>query len=276
MIKTILAERDALPKKRFGQNFLCDRNIVEKMAEAANLGPRDVVLEIGPGVGNLTKEIAKTVKKVIAVELDRRMVAILRDTLRLKNVEIVEADILKFDETALPPSYKVVANLPFYLSAPAIRKFLESKNPPQDLTLVVQKEVAQRIAARAGEMSILAVAVQFYASPKVIRTIPRSCFWPIPDVDSAILRLVPNKDQPEKKFSDLFFRIVKAGFSHPRKQLANNFSKTLAWPDNRSREGAELWLKGSGIDPTQRAETLDIAQWISLAKTYSLKEKKNL
>ena len=269
-IKTILAGRGALPKKRFGQNFLCNRNITEKMVKAANLEPQDVVLEIGPGTGILTKEIAKKAKKVIAVELDRRMVSVLRDTVRLENVEIVETDILKFDETSLPPAYKVVANLPFYLSAPAIRKFLESENQPQSLTLILQKEVAQRIAAKPGKMSILAVSVQFYSHPLIVRSIPRSCFWPVPSVDSAILKITPNKNKPEKNFSALFFRIVKAGFSQPRKQLVNNFSKNLFGPGNRRREEIELWLKQSGIGPAQRAETLAVDQWISLAKTYSL------
>ncbi len=270
-IKTILDDHDAQPKKRFGQNFLVDRNAIENMAKAAGLGPKDVVLEIGPGLGSLTKEIAKTAKKVIAVEFDRRMVKVLEDTLHLENVEIIEADILKFDETGLPSPYKVVANLPFYLSAPAIRKFLESKNPPQDLTLIVQKEVAQRIAAKPGQMSILAVATQFYATPQIIRVISRNCFWPVPNVDSAILRLTPKINRPEKQFSDLFFMIVKAGFSQPRKQLINNFSKKLTRADGPGREGLELWLKESEIDPARRAETLSIEEWINLAKAYSIK-----
>jgi 16S rRNA (adenine1518-N6/adenine1519-N6)-dimethyltransferase len=270
-IKTILSNHDAQPKKRFGQNFLADRNAIENMAKAAGLGPKDVVLEIGPGLGSLTKEIAKTAKKVIAVEFDRRMVKALEDTLHLENVEIVEADILKFDETGLPSPYKVVANLPFYLSAPAIRKFLESKNPPRDLTLIVQKEVAQRIVAKPGEMSILAVATQFYAKPQIVRVISRNCFWPIPNVDSAILRLTPKINRPEKQFTDLFFMIVKAGFSQPRKQLINNFSKKLPRAGGQGREGLELWLKESGIDPARRAETLSIEEWINLAKTYSIK-----
>ncbi|MCX6758238.1 MAG: 16S rRNA (adenine(1518)-N(6)/adenine(1519)-N(6))-dimethyltransferase RsmA [Candidatus Nealsonbacteria bacterium] len=270
-IKTILDDHDAQPKKRFGQNFLVDRNAIENMAKAAGLGPKDVVLEIGPGLGSLTKEIAKIAKKVIAVEFDRRMVKVLEDTLHLENVEIIEADILKFDETGLPSPYKVVANLPFYLSAPAIRKFLESKNPPSDLTLIVQKEVAQRIAAKPGEMSILAVATQFYAIPKIIRVISRNCFWPVPNVDSAILRLTPKINRPEKQFSDLFFMIVKAGFSQPRKQLINNFLQKLPRADGQGREGLKLWLKESGIDPARRAETLSIEEWINLAKAYSIK-----
>lgn len=274
-IKQELSARGALPKKRFGQNFLTDQNTVAKMVETAGLDYRDTVLEIGPGFGILTKEVAKIAKKTIAVELDRRMVKILEESFDLKNVEIVACDILKFDETGLPPGYKIVANLPFYLSAPVIRKFLESKNPPRDLTLIVQKEVAQRIASKPGKMSILAVSVQLYAQPKIIRYVSKNSFWPVPGVDCAILKLDLKKIRPAPGFSNLFFEIVKAGFSQPRKQLINNFSKKLR-PKFSGRGELETWLKKLHIDPTRRAETLSLEEWISLAKDYSLKNQKQL
>ena len=261
-----------IPKKRLGQNFLTDRNAILKMVGASGVNQNDTVLEIGPGTGSLTRELAKIAKKVVAVEIDPEMTGLLKGNLAgFTNVEVIRADILEFDEKKLCPRYKVVANVPFYLTAPAIRKFLESDNPPVDLTLIVQKEVAWRIAAKPGDMSILAVSVQLYAEPRVIRVISRNCFWPIPNVDSAILKITPKKERLEKQFVSSFFEIAKAGFSQPRKQLINNFSKNLRPHGGWSREETESWLKNSKVESKQRAETLSVDQWISLTKAYSTK-----
>ena len=253
-IKELLKAHGAYPKKQFGQNFLFDQNSVKKIIDAATIKPGDVVVEIGPGVGNLTQELAE----VIAIENDRSMLAILGGLFAgTANVKIIDADILKFDETQLPKNYKIVANLPFYLTGPAIRKFLESVNPPASLTLIVQKEVAQRIAANPPQMSLLAISVQFYAQAKIIGYIKKDSFWPSPKVDSAIIRIDPHKNNYDKKSVEDFFKIVHAGFSHPRKQLANNLSKELGL----DRGTAEVLLKLCGIDPAARAETLAVKDW---------------
>jgi len=251
------------PLKRLGQNFLIDKNVVKKVIKAAELHSKDIVLEVGPGIGALTKEIAKKAGKVIAVEKDPRMVKILIENLKeFKNIEIINKDILKnYELRIMNYEYKIVANLPFYITAPVIRKFLESKYPPEEMVLIVQKEVAQRICSKPPKMNILAVSVQFYAKPKIISYISKKSFWPSPKVDSAIIKIVPQKKYKDIDI-DLFFKVVKAGFAHPRKQLANNLSKMLKLD---KKEISSLLLKND-VQPTQRAETLTINNWIQLTK----------
>jgi len=267
------------PIKRLGQNFLIDKQVIKKVIRAANLHSRDIVLEIGPGTGALTQEIAKKLKparnathsvaggKVIAVEKDPNMCQILKQALKdFKNVEIINQDILKLSETRSlsinRDRVSVIANLPFYITAPVIRKFLEAKYPPKEMVLIIQKEVAQRICAKPRKMSILAVSIQFYAKAKIISYISKKSFRPIPKVDSAIIKITPCAKPSLAQNKDKFFRIVKAGFSHPRKQLANNLSKMLKLD---KKELSFLLLKNN-IKPSQRAETLSIKDWIQLTK----------
>ena len=268
-IKNLLQKYGIQPSKGLGQNFLIDRGTVKKVVEAAELTKKDVVLEIGPGLGVLTQEVAKKARRVIAVEKDPKMVKILKETLKgYPHIQIIQADIRKIN----PNFYKVVANLPFYLTAPVIRKFLESEKPAKEMTLVVQKEVGQRICARVPEMNLLAVSVQFYAIPKIISYISKKSFWPQPKVDGAIIKIVPTVISKKSTIVDffdieqrnLFFKIVKAGFSQPRKQLINNLSRGL----KLKREKTENWLLKNKIQPTQRAETLTIENWLKLTKTY--------
>jgi len=290
-MRNLLKKYKIYPSKRLGQNFLIDKGAVKRVIEAANLQPDDIVLEIGPGTGVLTIELAKRVKKVIAVEKDQKMIEILKETLKeFENVEIVQEDILKFQipngaqaklgrvagglESKLQiPNYKVVGNLPFYLTAPAIRKFLEAKNRPKEMVLIVQKEVGQRICAKPPDMSILAVSVQFYAKPKIVSYISKKSFWPQPKVDSAIIRITPRQPAPYRNevsgagFRERFFGIVRAGFSQPRKQILNNFSKRL----QLNKEEIKAWLLEGEIQPSQRAETLTIKDWIKLTKTFNFK-----
>jgi len=250
------------PSKHLGQNFLIDRNIVKKVIKAANLKSTDIILEIGPGLGALTKELVKKVKQVIACEKDPKMCEILKKTLKdFKNIEIINQDILKYNFQFLK-NYKVVANLPYYITSPVIRKFLESENPPKEMVLMVQKEVAQRICSAPPKMSILAISVQFYAKPKIISYVSKESFWPQPKVDSAIIKIVPRQFRilVLRQFREQFFRIVRAGFSHPRKQLANNLSKELKL---NKKEINDLLLKNN-IQPSQRAETLTIKDWLKL------------
>ena len=265
-VKGLLKKYETRSLKRLGQNFLVDKGIIKKIVQAAELKKNETVLEIGPGIGVLTQELAKRVKKVIAVEKDPKMVEILEETLKdFKNIEIIQGDILKTGNWKLEiGNFKIVANLPFYLTAPVVRKFLEGKNPPKNMVLVVQKEVGQRICAKPPKMNLLAVSVQIYARPKIISYISRKSFWPQPKVDSAIIKIALQKLSMKPAFADLFFKIVKAGFSQPRKQILNNLEKVL----KLKKGGVKNWLLKNKIQPEQRAETLNVSDWINLTKTF--------
>lgn len=265
----VLKKYRVYPSKRLGQNFLIARGVLRKIVKAANLRSDDTILEIGPGIGNLTQELSQKAGKVISVEKDPRMIEILKETTKnLKNVKIIQGDILKLDAkhyNLKPKAYKVVANLPYYIVSPVIRKFLEMKNPPKLMVLMVQKEVAQRICAKPPDMSLLSVSVQFYAKPEVISFVSKKSFWPSPKVDSAILKIIPRKSAYSISVDQLlFFKIVRAGFSQPRKQLINNLSQGL----KNNKERVMVWLLKNKIRPNQRAETLSIQDWLNLAKTF--------
>jgi 16S rRNA (adenine1518-N6/adenine1519-N6)-dimethyltransferase len=257
------------PSKRMGQNFLIDKGVLRKIIEAGDLSPEDVVLEIGPGLGILTLELAKKVKKVIAVEKDRTLYQILEGILqgrKINNVKLINADILKIQDSKLKiQNYKLLANLPYYISSPIIRKFLETKEKPELMVLMVQKEVAQRICAKPGEMSLLSVSVQFYSQPKIITYVSKKSFYPQPKVDSAILKIIP-KLIP-KIDSQKFFQIVKIGFSSKRKMLINNLSKKLKMaepPQAYQKSKIKNLFKKMGINPKIRAENLSIKDWLKL------------
>jgi len=258
--------------KRLGQNFLIDKNIVRKIIKTAELKSTDIILEVGPGLGVLTKEIAKYAKKIITVEKDPRMIKSLRKNLQeFKNIKIIQEDILKFKITNFKfQNYKIIANLPFYITAPVIRKFLEADNAPERMVLVIQKEVAQRICAKPPKMNLLAVSVQFYAAPKIISYIPKKSFRPKPKVDAAIIKIIPHK-----KYKDInscakrqaLFRVVRVGFSHPRKQLVNNLlAMDLSNGLKLNKKKLSALLLKHGIKPSQRAETLTIDDWLKLSK----------
>lgn len=266
-LQLLLKKHGLKPLKRFGQNFLINKDLPQKLLAATEIDEKDTVLEIGPGIGAITQELAKRAKKVIAVEKDRNMVEILKETLKgFKNTEIIQGDILKISNSKfLIANYKIVGNLPFYLTAPVIRMFLEMKEgKPLSMTLVVQKEVGQRICAGPPEMSILANAVQFYADAEIISIISKESFWPQPGVDAALIKITPRLGPMGD--SKMFFRMIKAGFSHPRKQLLNNLAQGL----KKSREDIAIWLQKNNISPQQRAETLNVDDWINLTKSFVL------
>ena len=271
-LKEILRKYRAFPIKRLGQNFLLDKKVLKKIVKSAELSKKEIVVEIGPGIGNLTKELAKKAKKVIAIEKDKRMVEILKKELKnLDNVEIIEGDAReKIEEIAkkIGKNYKIVANIPYYLTSFLIRKILELKNKPKLIVLMVQKEVAQRICAKPPKMNLLAVSVQFFSKAKIISFVPKNCFWPRPKVDSAILEIQPKEQLPLRNL-EVFFKIVKKGFSHKRKQLINNLAKGLGIEKSKVRR----WLLKSQIDPKKRAEQLKIEDWINLANFYEKKFK---
>jgi len=280
-IKNLLEKYGARPFKGWGQNFLIDKSILKKIIESANLKPNDVVLEIGPGIGTLTQELAKRAKKVIAVEKDKKMVEILNETVRdFKNIKVIKEDVLKFKTAALNlRNYKLIGNLPFYITSPLIRKFLEKVEvKPRQMILMVQKEVAQRICAlparvfakqkfrRASrpKMNLLAVSVQFYSKPEILFYVSKNSFWPKPKVDGTILRISRICTNLPRINTNLFFKIVRAGFSQPRKQIVNNLSKMLKLNKKKTKN----WLLENQINPTQRAETLKIRDWLNLTMTY--------
>ncbi|MDP2736103.1 MAG: 16S rRNA (adenine(1518)-N(6)/adenine(1519)-N(6))-dimethyltransferase RsmA [bacterium] len=266
-IKELLEEHKTSPNDRLGQNFLTEKRVASKMLTAAELKPSDTVLEVGPGIGTLTLELVKEVKEVVAVEKDPALVEILKETLRETNsVKVVQGDILE-TKVPLPQGYKVVANLPYYLTSHIIRMFLEREARPQLLVLMVQKEVAQRICAKPPDMSLLAVSVQFHGVPTLVTPVRKTAFWPQPKVDSAIIKIVPHKEEPPVE-SKRFFAVVKAGFSQPRKQLANNLASGLKIP----KKEAEAMLEAAGISPSLRAETLSLADWMRLTKEYTMEE----
>ena len=278
-IKTLLNKYGAKPSRGLGQNFLIDKNVLDKIITASNLKPGDTVLEIGPGIGTLTQELAKHAGNIIAIEKDQTMVKILSETLSgCKNIEIENWDILKFIENCKLKieNYKVVANIPYYITSPVIRKFLEAENKPDFMVLMVQKEVAQRICSKPPDMTLLSVSVQFYADAKIISYVSKNCFWPSPKVDSAIIKITPAKaerdpisiirDRVSSDSSEFFFKVVKAGFSHPRKQLAGNLTEGL----KLTKEKTTKWLAKNKIDPTQRAETLSIQDWKNLTTSFKL------
>jgi 16S rRNA (adenine1518-N6/adenine1519-N6)-dimethyltransferase len=261
-IKKALEEKGIFPKKTLGQNFLISKTVLQKIINEAELKQNSVILEIGPGSGVLTKALAKKAKLVVAVEKDKRMVQFLKEALKdFKNINIIEGDILKFQFSNLK-NYKLVANLPYYITAPVIRIFLEALSPPELMVLMVQKEVAQRICASPPKMSKIAVFSQFYGTSKIISYVPKTSFWPQPKVDSAIIKILPKKPVLKKREIKMFSRIVSAGFSHPRKQIAKNLSKGLSIP----REKINRWLMKNNIKLTKRAEALEIKDWINLVK----------
>lgn len=267
-IKKLLKHYNFQPSQGLGQNFLIDKKTLKKIIETAEIKPQDIILEIGPGLGTLTVELAARAKKIIAVEKDIKMIKALEENLKnFKNIEIINKDILKIEVHKLKNGFnKIVGNLPFYITAHVIRKFLEEKNNhPLQMFFIVQKEVGQRICAKPPKMNLLAVSVQFYAEPRIISYISNKSFYPQPKVDSAIIKL-KTKSTRRKIKSDLFFKIVKAGFSQPRKQLINNLSKKL----DIKKENTENWLLKNNIKPNQRAESLALEDWIRLTESYLL------
>lgn len=268
-IREILRKHNIGPSKKLGQNFLIEKSIFKKIISTARVSKKDIVLEIGAGIGNLTQLLAEKSKKVVAVEKDKKMTKILKETLSCyKNVQLVQKDILKIKIKNLikRDEYKIVSNLPYYITSPVIRKFLETEKKPSLMVLMVQKEVAERICANPPKMNLLAVSVQFYSNPEIIDIVPKERFWPKPKVDSAILKIILSDTKPRVN-PDLFFKTVKTGFSHPRKQLVNNLLALKPLKDVKlNKEKIIDWLKKNKIDSSRRAETLHIKDWVRLAK----------
>jgi 16S rRNA (adenine1518-N6/adenine1519-N6)-dimethyltransferase len=275
--KALLRRYDIRAKKGLGQNFLVDGAVLETIINAAALSPHDTIIEVGPGLGILTAELARCAGWVIAIELDDRLAEILEKTLPYDNVVILNQDILGTDPTVLlqgraprfPPalhSYKVVANLPYYITSPVLRHFLEASIKPEIMVVMVQKEVAETICADAGKRSLLSIGVQFYGRPEIVTIVPAAAFFPPPAVDSAVVKIdVYHRPPVAVDHAHSFFKLVKAGFSAARKQVANSLSHSLDLP----KEEVVSLLDKAGIDPQRRAETFSLEDWARLWRIYT-------
>lgn len=264
----LLQKYQVQPKKSLGQNFLVDPNALNKVLQVAKVSSEDTVLEIGAGLGSLTYLLAQQSRQVVAVELDHRLIAPLREVLAgFTNVTICEGDMLKLSPDVLinAERYVVVANIPYYITSALIRHLLEADHKPTRMVLTVQQEVAERILARDGKMSLLALSVQVYGKPELKARIPAGCFYPPPEVDSAVLSIELYEEPLIPSGSlDLFFKLAHAGFAQKRKTLRN----TLATGMNESPAWAEKLLTTAGIDPQRRAETLSMQEWKQLVEAY--------
>jgi 16S rRNA (adenine1518-N6/adenine1519-N6)-dimethyltransferase len=269
-----LLKREKLwAQKKLGQNFLVNPAVLEQIVKAADLKPSDSVLEIGPGLGILTEQLAKRANNVTAVELDRSIIPVLQKNLgNAMNVEIVHADALK---TALPSHpYKVVANIPYYITSPLLNHFLQPRKPeelrPSLLVLLVQKEVAQKICARDGDHSVLSLQVHVFGKPSMVYSVGKGSFFPQPKVDSAVIRI---ETYPEPRVSDvgLFFRMIKGAFSQKRKKLSNTLPNAL----NLKPADAAEFFRMSGVSPDARPQNISLDGWNALIQAYGNLHGKN-
>jgi 16S rRNA (adenine1518-N6/adenine1519-N6)-dimethyltransferase len=271
--KSLLAQSGLRAKKGLGQHFLVDRRVLGRVVSAGDLTPEDTVIEVGPGLGVLTQELVQRAGRVIAIEADGEMVSALGDLVaRSPNLTIIHGDIMHLDPASLlpcpstnqvPVSYKVVANIPYYITSAVLRHFLEASRRPTVMVVMVQKEVGQAIVSQPGDMSLLAISVQFYGKPSIVARVPARSFYPPPKVDSVILRVDVYQKPPVSVPSDrAFFDTVRAGFSAPRKQLRNSLAQGMGIA---TQETADL-LQRAEIDPRRRAETLSIEEWGRLCR----------
>jgi 16S rRNA (adenine1518-N6/adenine1519-N6)-dimethyltransferase len=263
----LLKRYDLRAHKGLGQNFLQDPLALEKIVSVAEIQSSDTVLEIGPGLGSLTRYLAISAKEVVAVELDENLLPPLKAILTpYQNIRLIHGDILKLSpkDLKLENDYIVVANIPYYITSAVIRQLLESESKPRRIVLTLQKEVAQRICAEPGDMSLLALSVQVYGKPRIAAHIPANAFFPAPKIDSAVLIVdIYSSPQIKKELITTFFKLIKAGFSQKRKTLRNSLSSGL---HISPAEAANL-LTRMNIDPQRRAETLSIEEWEKLSET---------
>ncbi len=264
-VKRLLRQSGLRARKSLGQHFLADASVLQTIVEAAELSSADTVIEVGPGLGILTVELVRRAGNVVAVELDTKLASLLKRRLAsLANLRVINADILKVSPSELlerTSHYKVVANLPYYITSPVLRYFVEASPRPSLMVVMVQKEVGEAIVAGPGKMSLLAVSLQVYSKPRIVSHVPAQCFYPQPKVDSVIVRF-DLSPEPEVKVADIggFFDLVRAGFNSPRKQLHNSLAHSLGM----KLAEVTLLLEGANIDSKRRAETLSLEEWARL------------
>ncbi len=255
-----------MPKKELGQHWLKDREILSSIADAADLSVSDTVLEIGPGLGTLTSELLRRAGRVVAVEFDRDLAAKLPGQFPGKKLDVITSDILSFDLSVLPSDYKVVANVPYYITSKIVEKLMTAKNRPSRIVLLVQKEVAERLAAGPGDMSMLSISAQVYAEVSLGPIVRAEYFTPPPKVDSRVVIMRSRvRSIVDENIERSFFRLVKAGFSARRKKL----SSSLAGGLSISKQQAIDLLNSVDIDPNFRAQDLSLEQWLALTKVSS-------
>jgi 16S rRNA (adenine1518-N6/adenine1519-N6)-dimethyltransferase len=256
-----LRELGLAPRKRLGQIFLRDRSFLKHIVDAADVEDDDEVLEIGAGTGVLTRALLERARRLVAIELDDSLFKLLQTQLQsIPRLELWHGNALDFDPAAsFQGPYKLVGNIPYYITGPLVRRYLEIEHKPSVLVFTVQREVAERIVAKPGGLSVLGVSVQYYAEASIVARVPAGAFYPVPKVDSAILRLVPKAGAPGAD-PDAFFRVVKAGFSMRRKQIANSLAAGL----KLARPATQEFLRDAAIDEKRRAETLSVAEWVTL------------
>lgn len=282
-VRRLLKQWDIRPSKGLGQNLLLNQTALEKIVAAAELHPDDIVLEVGAGLGTLTERLARDAGHVVAVELDERLMPVLQSVLSgFDNVTLIQGDILALDPAALvgtathqhPASsiqYKVVANLPYYITSAVLRHLLEASLKPRRMVITVQREVAERIIAKPGQMSLLAVSVQFHGRPQLLFRIKPGSFYPPPGVESAVLQVDLHTTPPVSvEDTAAFFRVVRAGFAQRRKQLRNSLAAGL----KRSPEEVAAKLREAGVDPRRRAQTLTLEEWARVTRVLGDLSKK--
>lgn len=264
----LLRQFDIKPHKGLGQNFLISEGVLRRIIGAAELSEQDVIIEVGAGLGTLTRHLAQHAGRVIALEIDQRLLPVLRQTLdQYSSVRIVHGDVLAIEpEDLVSGPYKVVANLPYYITSAILRHFLEAQAKPSRMVVTVQREVMERIMASPGDMSLLAVSVQLYGRPSIVTRVPPGAFYPSPRVHSAVLR-IDLHERPIVEVDDVkrFFDVVRAGFAQRRKQLRNSLSQGLDLPVGRIVDA----LHRCGIDEKQRPQELSIEQWALLCQELS-------
>lgn len=277
-IKSLCQKYHFWPRRQSGQNFLISKGILDKIISVSDLKHDDIVLEIGAGFGTLTFALAEKVKKVIAVELDKRLVKVLKNLMIVQNVEnvqVVQGDVIELRttnqelRTLEDLNYKLISNLPYNITSLVLRNFLEKKPRPSEMVMLVQKEVAERVCALPGKMSLLSVACQFFGKPEIKSYISKKNFWPRPEVDSAILKITVKRDSDIYQNVELagidqkkFFNVVRHGFSAKRKQLHNNLSAGLKIDHKKIKD----ILKECGLDPKIRAQDLSVEDWVKISK----------
>lgn len=263
-LRHLCQQYDLIPSKKYGQNFLLQPEVIDKMVAAGEIKTDDTVVEVGPGFGVLTLALAEHAKQVITFEIEKKLTTYWEDQQKQhKNIEVVWGNVLyEFEKQAALQSkpYSVVANLPYQITSHVMRKFLETAHKPDVLVLMVQKEVAERICAQAGEMSVLALSVQYYGNPEIVTQVPRSYFWPMPAVDSAVIKIKIHHRQTSAAEDSIFFKIVKAGFVSRRKMLVKNLGSIA------DKNSIRALFTKIGLNEKVRAQELTLEQWRVLSK----------
>lgn len=273
-LKHLCAKFQLRPSKEYGQNYLINPQVIDTMIAVSGVNKKDTVVEVGPGFGILTLDLADKVKNLLSFEIEKKLEPYWQEISerlsqsKQKNFEIIWGNVLRADPKVFPKNYKVVANLPYQITSPVLKLFLEDlPNKPKEMTLMVQKEVAERICAKPGDMSVLAISVQYFGEAEIAGEVKKNNFWPEPQVDSAIIKIKINQNRPDIKYNQKFFQMVKIGFAQKRKLLIKNL---LPFIGKQNKEKFLSELQKMGFSPTVRAQELSVADWEQILKISTL------